>query len=283
MPSLGAIASICCCPPRQKPGRGGKTARTARERARVRAASRRRRVANMMFSRTVSFGKSPLSSGMRETPRRAISAVVMPVHRSPKRRISPATGASTPASVKSVAVFPAPLAPRSATISPDLTSRSRSRTTTLLPYPQESDWAASTTSAWTSWVRPERIVAEVHVDDRAHPSGSWPPHPRRADGRCPRPRHGRTHREPDPCRGRPRRWRCPAPRPLAGGSPRARLSLESSPAAGSSRRRRLGRHASARASPHNLRWPWLSSAGDIGPSSAMPAASSASSTESGSP
>src|SRR5438552_9464831 len=73
----------------------------------------------------------------------------MPRSDSPSSRISPARGARRPETVFSVVVFPAPLLPRRATISPAATLReipltalispyvtSRSRTSSMRPAPQ---------------------------------------------------------------------------------------------------------------------------------------------------
>ena len=71
----------------------------------------------------------------------------------PRNTTSPAIAGSSPASVSSVVVFPAPFGPMSATTSPGSTRRSTSRTTASAPYPAASPRHSSS--------GPRRVAVDV--------------------------------------------------------------------------------------------------------------------------
>src|SRR5581483_9497897 len=120
------IASICCSPPLSVPAccdlrspSHGKSASTrfasaSIEPCRVKAPSRR-------FSHTVSSENVPRPSGTCAIPSRATDSGVPRSSRSAKTTVPPRR--TMPETARSVVVFPAPFAPRRATISPSPTVR----------------------------------------------------------------------------------------------------------------------------------------------------------------
>ena len=121
------MASICCSPPDRVPAAWSR--RSARRPKRwyttcMRRATSFRPVFNAAapsckFSATVSCGKTSRPSGVSAKPWRTICTGVLPVTVRPSRKTSPAEGFMRPMMHFSRVVFPAPLAPTRATVSPD--------------------------------------------------------------------------------------------------------------------------------------------------------------------
>src|SRR6185436_6716841 len=107
------------------------------------SASRRSHRPMRRFSSTVSRVNTARCSVTRASPCRArwCRRDVVTV---PPNRTSPPSAGRSPLNVMSVVVLPAPFGPSSAVTSPDRTSRSRSRTTTVAPYPARNPRAAIT-------------------------------------------------------------------------------------------------------------------------------------------
>ena len=84
-------------------------------------------------SSTVTVGKIPLPPGMSETPARVTASASAPVMSRPSRVIRPAAGSRSPEMALSSVDLPAPLVPRSATISPRSTCMSTPNSTCVLP------------------------------------------------------------------------------------------------------------------------------------------------------
>ena len=124
------IASICCSPPERVPAscftrsaRRGKSATTSASVSFIAVASRWPHAPSSRFSRTVRLGNTPRPSGTSETPASVTSSVERGIRLTPSSSIAPLTLVpGSRARVRRVVVFPAPLAPMRATISPRRTS-----------------------------------------------------------------------------------------------------------------------------------------------------------------
>jgi hypothetical protein len=86
----------------------------------------------LRFSRTVSRSQSPGDSVRKPIRARSVPAVAR-VSDTPSMTTLPLVGAISPASIRIVVVFPAPLGPRRATISDFDTSNDTSATTARAP------------------------------------------------------------------------------------------------------------------------------------------------------
>jgi hypothetical protein len=81
-----------------------------------------------MFSRTVMVGKVAVIWKVRPTPSRQIARGFLPVVSSPSRLIRPEPGMVWPLSISKQVLFPAPLGPISARISPAFSANETPRT-----------------------------------------------------------------------------------------------------------------------------------------------------------
>ena len=125
-------ASICCSPPDRSPAiwlrrwpRIGKSSSTSSRASSMRSwSSLMSHVARRRFSSTERVGNTPLPPGISEIPWRAVMSADVLVMSSPLKVTVPAVGRTRPQMPFSNVDFPAPLVPRSATISPSMTSKS---------------------------------------------------------------------------------------------------------------------------------------------------------------
>src|SRR5436190_9873605 len=145
-----AIASCCASPPESVPAGASSRCRSTGNRSSSRSRCsavplpRRATPPSARFSATVRLVNSRRPSGVRLIPLRTIRSGESRVTSSPPKPIDPALARTSPAIADSVVVFPAPFAPRSATISPSSTRRSASRTATIGPY---RAWSPRTSSS----------------------------------------------------------------------------------------------------------------------------------------
>ncbi len=127
--SARPIASICCSPPDNRPaGRSSRRSRAGKYRS-ARDRSEPCALPSRRFSATVSWKNSDRSSGTCARPDRAILWTGRCATLRPSTRTSPAMMGSSPDTVSSVVVLPAPFGPSSTTTSPPCTASERSRTT----------------------------------------------------------------------------------------------------------------------------------------------------------
>ncbi len=102
-------------------------------RSRIAAAERTAYAPISRFSRTLMRAKTRRPSGTCPKPSRAIASGRMPVTLLPRKRIWPDVARTKPLIARSVVVFPAPFAPRSATISPSSTFSEMPRSARIPP------------------------------------------------------------------------------------------------------------------------------------------------------
>src|SRR5258705_4223175 len=166
--SARPIASICCSPPDRVPAtwvtrsaRRGNNPKT-RSRSPAIPASLLRYAPIVRFSRTVRRLKLRRPSGTCATPRATIACGGTSRSDRSWRVMAPRVGWSSPEIVLSVVVFPAPLLPRSVTISPCPTSRPTPLSARISPYDTSSDSTLSTRLR----PRPGAALAQVGFDHR---------------------------------------------------------------------------------------------------------------------
>src|SRR4051812_37549652 len=148
--SARAMASICCCPPDIEPAswrrRSASTGKASKQKARLRLISVRasgRNAPSSRFSSTVSLGKSRRPSGTMATPRLTISSVDSFVRSccwfSIVRKTEPFVGRTMPMMHFMSVLLPLPFVPRSATVSPVVTSTETPCSARTAPYPASTD------------------------------------------------------------------------------------------------------------------------------------------------
>ena len=133
-----AIASICCSPPLKLPASWPRRSRSRGNKVNARssagsASSRRVNAPNWRFSSTVMRASIPRPSGTWTTRRRTIWCTGRPTRSSPPKRTAPWRGRTTPEIARNSVVFPAPLAPISATTAASGTARLTPCTARIFP------------------------------------------------------------------------------------------------------------------------------------------------------
>src|SRR6267142_3705493 len=103
------------------------------------------------FSSTVRLAKMPRSSGQNASPSRAIRFDGRPISSRPPSRTEPRRRATMPMIDLSVVVLPAPLRPRSVTVSPGMISKSTPCRMCDSPY---YAWRSRTSSSGSGMARP---------------------------------------------------------------------------------------------------------------------------------
>ena len=134
--SICVRASICCCPPDIVPARWPSRPSSAGKACRARStllSEIQGGVARRRFSATVRVGYTPRPSGIRQSPRRALTCGFFVVTSSSPSTILPAFARIRPAIVRRSVVLPAPFGPRSAVTDPGAISNPMSFSTTVSP------------------------------------------------------------------------------------------------------------------------------------------------------
>ena len=160
-----AMASICCSPPERAPA--GTSSRRCNEGKRLICASTAARASSRppgqgrasepmrRFSATDMRCRMARPSGTSTIPAATATCEGAPASSRPSRRTDPPAGRTRPAMAFSVLLFPAPLGPMSATISPLPTVSETPRTASTCPYATRRS-STSSTGALTSHLRGTR-------------------------------------------------------------------------------------------------------------------------------
>src|SRR5579864_5691086 len=115
------------------------------------------------FSSTVRLGRRPRPPGTWLIPRRTVCSGASPEMSRPPKVTDPFHGRISPETTRRIVDLPAPLVPRSATISPGSTRRLTPRSTWTAPYPASTPVSSRSGSAMAHH-RPVPRGPEVALD-----------------------------------------------------------------------------------------------------------------------